>query len=46
MEDMVQCMVAPRVEDWIPVMVDSEQPPMACHAGKLEFEHTRQRVYR
>jgi len=37
--DLVQCTVAPRVEDWIPVMVDPDQPPLACRAGKLELRH-------
>ncbi len=36
---LVQCMVPPRTEDWVPVLVDPDLPPMSCRAGRLELEH-------
>jgi len=39
MTALVQCSVPRRIEDWVPVLVDPELPPLACRAGKLELTH-------
>jgi len=39
MATLVQCSVPANIEDWVPVLVDPELPPMPCRAGKLELEH-------
>jgi hypothetical protein len=39
MQELVQCIVVPRLEDWVPVLVDPDLPPMPCRAGKLELNH-------
>lgn len=39
MVELVQCTVTSRLEDWVPVMVDPDLPPMPCRAGKLELDH-------
>jgi hypothetical protein len=39
MGELVQCTVVPRMEDWVPVMVDPDLPPMPCRAGRLELNH-------
>ena len=36
---LVQCTVPPNIEDWVPVLVDPDLPPMPCRAGKLELGH-------
>ena len=36
---LVQCTVPPKTEDWVPVLVDPDLPPMPCRAGKLELHH-------
>jgi cell fate regulator YaaT (PSP1 superfamily) len=33
------CMVAPQLEDWIRVAVDTELPPIPCRAGNLGLRH-------
>lgn len=39
MAELVQCRVPPRIEDWVPVLVDPDLPPMACRSGQLELDH-------
>ena len=39
MTQLVQCVVMPHLEDWVPVMVDPDLPPLPCRAGKLELNH-------
>ena len=39
MAELVQCKVPPRIEDWVPVSVDPDLPPMACRSGQLELDH-------
>jgi cell fate regulator YaaT (PSP1 superfamily) len=39
MGELVQCKVPPRIEDWVPVLVDPDLPPMACRSGQLELDH-------
>jgi len=39
MPELYQCTVAPRIEDWVPVVVDPDLPPMPCRAGKLALSH-------
>jgi cell fate regulator YaaT (PSP1 superfamily) len=36
---LIQCTVMPRFEDWIPVVVDPDQPPLACRSGKIDLQH-------
>ena len=36
---LVQCAVPSKTEDWVPVLVDPDLPPMSCRAGILELEH-------
>jgi len=36
---LVQCTVPARTEDWVPVVVDPDLPPMPCRAGRLELKH-------
>ena len=36
---LVQCSVPPKTEDWVPVLVDPDLPPMSCRAGILELKH-------
>ena len=35
----IQCTVMPRFEDWVPVVVDPDQPPLACRAGNIDLQH-------
>jgi len=39
MTELVQCRVPARIEDWVPVLVDPDLPPMACRSGQLELDH-------
>ena len=39
MSELVQCRVPPRIEDWVPVLVDPDLPPMPCRSGKFELHH-------
>jgi cell fate regulator YaaT (PSP1 superfamily) len=39
MSELVQCKVPPRIEDWVPVSVDPDLPPMACRSGQLALDH-------
>ncbi len=36
---LVQCSVPSKTEDWVPVLVDPDLPPMSCRAGRLELKH-------
>lgn len=35
----IQCTVMPTFEDWVPVVVDPDQPPLACRAGSIDLQH-------
>ena len=39
MLELVPWSVVPAKDDWVPVMVDPDLPPMACHAGDLNLHH-------
>jgi len=39
MSEAVLCTIMPRVEDWVPVLIDPDLPPIACRLGDLEFDH-------
>ena len=36
---LVQCTVPAKTEDWVPVLVDPDLPPMPCRAGRLDLHH-------
>jgi cell fate regulator YaaT (PSP1 superfamily) len=35
----LECPVAPHVKDWVPVVVDSDLPPVPCRLGDLNLAH-------
>jgi cell fate regulator YaaT (PSP1 superfamily) len=37
--ELARCSVAPQVDDWLPVVVDSDLPPVSCRAGRIELNH-------
>jgi len=39
MTALVQCSVPQSIEDWVPVLVDPDLPPLPCRAGRLELMH-------
>ncbi|MCU0233178.1 MAG: hypothetical protein MUE90_04005 [Thermoanaerobaculales bacterium] len=39
MLELVPWPVVPAKDDWVPVMVDPDLPPLACHAGDLSLHH-------